>query len=218
MASRWIDGEWCSYEGLVFGDVLDRRRHLRPRKEFNITEQWDRFWCFDFGFDDPFTFHIFAKNPEKEQYVCYRYICHRGRTINEHVDQIKNITIGEPRPKLIVADRNPESISVLEQELGMNIISAKKGPGSIKAGVNILIDMLKNDEIVFLEDSLVEEDPTMVIRKDPIGFIDEAENYRWDLVKKEEIPIGGQDHSIDAVRYLFTHIKANQRVIPFIWE
>lgn len=219
MAKRLIESEWCSFEGLVFGDTLNRTRHLRPRREYinQINDNWERYWCFDFGYDDPFTFHIFAKNPDKEQYVCYKYICHTKRTINEHAEQIKNITIGEPRPKLIVADRNPESISILEQELGMNIISAKKGPGSIKAGCNVLIDMLKNDELVFLEDSLVEEDMTMRSKKQPIGFIEEAENYRWDLNKLEEIPIGGQDHSIDPVRYLFTHIKANSRTVPFIW-
>lgn len=217
MYQRLIRGEWASFEGLVFGDVLDRKKHLRPRAEYNITDEWDRYWCFDFGYDDPFTFHIFAKNPHKEEYVCYRYLCHRERTINEHVEIIKNNTIGEPRPKLIVADRNPESIRILEEQLGMNIISAKKGAGSINAGVNVLIDMLKNDELIFLEDSLVEEDLSMRKKKEPIGFIEEGENYRWDLSKPTEAPIGGQDHSIDPVRYLFTFIKANQRNVPFIW-
>ena len=219
MARRLLDAEWCSFEGLVFGEVLDRNRHLRPRKEYinRINDNWDRYWCFDFGYDDAFTFHIFAKNPDKEEYVCYKYICHTGRTINEHAEQIRDITIGEPRPKLIVADRNPESIAILESELRMNILSAKKGPGSIKAGCNVLIDMLKNDELIFLEDSIVEEDPKMRSKKQPIGFIEEAENYRWDLTKTDEVPIGGQDHCIDAVRYLMTFIKASQKTIPFVW-
>lgn len=218
MVERLINGEWCSYEGLVFADAWDRQQHVRPRAEFNITDDWKRYWCFDFGFEDPFTFHIFAKNPEKEQYVCTKYICKSHKTINEHAEQIKNITIGEPRPSLIVADRNPESISILEQELGMNIISAKKGSGSIKAGINVLIDMLKNKELIFLEDALVEEDMFLRNKKEPIGFPEEVESYRWDINKTEEIPIGGQDHCIDPIRYLFTHIKANNRTIPFIWK
>lgn len=217
MVERMINGEWCSVEGLVFDEAWDRNKHVRPREEFNITDDWDRYWCFDFGFEDPFTFHIFAKNPEREQYVCYKYIHFSHRTINEHAETIKNITIGEPRPKLIVADRNPESISILEQELGMNIVSAKKGAGSVKAGINVLIDMLKNNELIFLEDSLVEEDMFLRGKKEPIGFPEEAENYRWDPNKTEETPVGGQDHCIDPIRYLFTHIKANSRTVPFVW-
>lgn len=218
MARRLIMGEWCSFEGLVFGDALDRSKHLRSSSEFNITDKWDRYWGIDFGFTDPFCFMMFAKNPEKEQYVCYKYIFMTNRTINEHVETIRDITIGEPRPKAIVADRNPESISVLSQELGMNVISAKKGAGSVKAGINILIDMLRNDELIFLDDALVEEDTVLREKKKPIGFIEEGENYRWDLDKKDEVPIGGDEHSIDTARYLFTYLKANQIVVPFIWK
>lgn len=217
MTRRWINAEWCSYEGLVFGEILDRQKHVRPRSEFNITDDWERYWAIDFGFSDPCAVLFFAKNPDKEQYVCYKYIYETNKTIYDHAQTIKNHTLGEPRPKLIVADRNPENISILSQELGMNIISAKKGPGSIKAGINVLTDMLKNNELVFLEDSWAQEDQSLLEKKHPIGFIEEAENYRWDLKKIEEAPIGGQDHAIDACRYLMTHIKANQKVVPFIW-
>lgn len=217
MAERLIKGEWCSFEGLVFGEVLSREKHLRPRHEFDITDDWDRYLAIDFGFTDPFVCMWLAKNPHKEQYVCYRYICMSNETIMTHIDTIKNYMYGEPKPKLIVADRDPESILIMERGLGMSIIQAKKGAESIIAGINVLTDMLKNDQLIFLEDSCVEEDMVMRQGKKPIGFIEEAENYRWDLAKVDEKPIGGDDHCIDALRYVFLHIKANQKIIPFIW-
>lgn len=217
MAERLIKGEWCSFEGLVFGEILSREKHQRPRHEFNISNWPDRYLAIDFGFTDPFVCMWLAKNPDKEQYVCYRYICMSNETIMTHIDTINNYMIGEPRPKLIVADRDPESILMLERGIGMNIVQAKKGASSIIAGINVLTDMLKNEELIFLEDSCVEEDPLMRRDKKPIGFIEEAENYRWDIDKVDEKPIGGDDHCIDALRYLFLEIRASQRLEPFIW-
>jgi phage terminase large subunit len=218
MTARLIEGEWCSFEGIVFGEVWDKTRHVRPASEFDITDRWERYWGIDFGFTDPFVCLMFAKHPDKNLYVCYRTIYRTNRTINEHVETIKNATLGEPKPRLIVADRNPESISILTQALGYNVISAKKGAGSLKTGINVLTDMLKNDELVFLQDSLFEEDPVLRDDKRPVGFEEEVDNYRWDTDKLGEVPIGGDEHAIDAARYLFTHIKANQRVVPFIWS
>jgi hypothetical protein len=216
MSKRLIEGEWCSYEGLVFGDSWDRDKHFRPRSEFNITDDWERYWAIDFGFDDPCCVMFFAKNPHKEQYVCYKYIYQSETDINQLVELIKNHSIGEPRPKLVVADRDPDRISILNQGLGLNVVSAKKGPQSIKAGIDVLISMLRNDEIIILQDSCVSNDEKLIIKKHPIGFEEEVENYRWNPNKPDE-PIGGQDHSIDPSRYLFTNLKANRRIVPFIW-
>lgn len=217
MAERLIEGNWCSFEGLIF-DTWDRKRHLRKRSEFDITPEWERYWGIDFGFSDPFVCLMFAKNPYVEQYVCYRYIYMTGKTTSDHAQTIKRAMMGDPTPKLIVADRDPENIAVLTHELGMNIISTKKYSGSLVAGINILTELIKNDKLIFLQDACFEEDSHLRGAKLPIGFEEEVDNYRWDLDKKEETPINGQDHAIDAARYLFAHIKATQRVIPFIWE
>lgn len=217
MQERLIEGNWCNFEGLVFGDSWVRGKHLRPRRDFDITEDWERYWAIDFGFDQPFVCLMFAKAPDQELYVCYKYIFMSHRTINEHAQDIINATAGDPKPKLIVADRSPESISILSQALGMNIISAKKGNGSVKPSINVLIDMLQKNQLIFLEDSLHEEDPVLKELRKPIGFENEVENYRWDD-NKPDMPIQEDDHAIDAAKYLFTHIKASQRIIPFIWE
>jgi PBSX family phage terminase large subunit len=217
MQKRLIEGEWCSFDGLVYGEVWDRVRHIQSNKLYDIGDHWERYWAVDFGYTSPHAVLMFARNPENGQFVCYRQIIQAGITTKELARKIKDATIAEPRPRAIIADKNPESIAVLTQELGMNVIPAKKGAGSIKAGIDIVISMLKNDQLVFLEDSVFEEDVKLREDKLPIGFQEEVENYAWNP-DKVETPIGENDHALDACRYFCTYIKASQRVVPFIWQ
>lgn len=222
MAKRLIEGEWASFEGLVFGDSWDRTRHTityeRFMREYDIT-YWKRYWAVDFGFNDPMVVSMWARHPERELWIRYRYLYMSDRTINENAETLRAHLLGEPRPELVIADRNPQEIAVLQQALGMNIVTAKKGAGSIKAGINVLTDLIKNDSLLFVLDTVIEEDRRLRSLKKPIGFEEEVENYRWNTNKKttNEEPVGGDDHEIDAVRYLFTHLKASEKKVKFVW-
>jgi len=216
MAKRLIDGEWASYEGLVFGPVWDRSVHIIKQKDVHIDETWDRYWAFDFGFRDPFVFSQWVKDPQSEFYIRNKAIYMTNKTIYDHIDVINRVTFGEPKPVLAVADRNPESITILSRELGINIISAKKGAGSIKSGINILTEMLKQNKIAIMEDAIVEIDPRLEDAKLPIGFEQEVEAYRWNQNKQDE-PVDKDNHEIDAAAYLFTHIKSHIQKVKFIW-
>jgi len=227
MKRRLIDAEWCSYEGSVFGEVWNRSKHVidaNQLAEYEIDETWDRYWTMDFGFDHPFVWALWCKHPHKELYIRTKLIYMSDRTFQEHAETIKLATVGEPRPKFAIADREPQAIAVLTRELGINIISAKKGPGSRVTGANIIYDMLQNDQLLFYADALVEADPRLLQKKKPIGFENEVGNIRWKNpiiadgknTAKEEI-IDADDHEMDSLNYLVTYIKANQRAVPFIW-
>lgn len=220
MAKRLIEGEWCSYEGLVYGEVWNREKHVIDSlqlAEYNINESWERYLTFDFGYDDPFVFALWCKHPEQDLYIRTKLIYMTNRTILEHVEQIKDALIGEPRPKLAIADRNPESISILSNALGINIISAKKGPGSRKTKVNVISDLLKKNQIKFYSDALIESDARLMVKKKPIGFEQEVLNLRWKPDSMNEDLVDGDDHEHDATGYLFTHLQAERKVVPFIW-
>lgn len=220
MTKRLLLAEWCSYEGLAYGEVWNRMNHVidaRELAEYNIDDRWERYWAFDFGYDDPFVFSLWCKHPEQDLYIRTKLIYMTNRTILEHVEAIKDATIGEPRPKLAIADRNPESISILSQALGINIISAKKGAGSRKTKVNVLSDMLKKNQLKFFDDALIETDGRLLAKKKPIGFENEVNNIRWKPGSINEDLLDGDDHEHDAIGYLFTHIQAERRVIPFLW-
>lgn len=222
MARRLLDSEWASFEGLAYGEAWNRRDHTITQEKFaelyDIT-YWDRYWAIDFGYNDPFVCSMFAKHPEMDLYIRYKSVYMTNRTINEHAITIKNFTIGDPKPKLVVADRNPNEIAILSQALGLNIVSARKGPGSRKARVNIINDMLKKNHLLFVLDSVVEDDQRLKDLKKPVGFEEEVENIRWNVDKTStnEDTLDGDDHEENAIGYLFTHLKAEQKIIKAVW-
>lgn len=221
MVKRLIEGEWCSHEGLVYGEVWNPAQHVIDAKqldEYNITDDWDRYWAFDFGFDEPFVWACWVKHPTEELYIQTKLIYMSNRTIMDHVEAIKDATIGEPRPKLAVADRNPESITLLMQGLGVNIISAKKGAGSVATRTNVVYEMLQKNQLKFYNEALIEADRRLLAKKSPIGFENEVLNLRWKPDSLKEERIDGDDHNENAIGYLFSHIKASQRTVPFIWQ
>lgn len=223
MQKRMIEGEWADFEGLVYSDAWDRSKHVISRAQLNEDypnwESWDTYWGIDFGYDDPFVLMVMSKHPDRELYINTKAIYMTNRTILEHCETIQQILIDGPRPKLIVADRNPQEIAILSQALNLNIISAKKGAGSIKTRINVLTDMLKNDQLLFLEDAVVEEDPRLVANRKPLNFADEVEGMTWRSNTKliNDMPNDGNDHAENALAYAMVHIKADQRIVPFIY-
>jgi hypothetical protein len=224
MIKRLIEGEWCDYEGLAFAEVWNPRQHVinaDQLAEYNVDNTWDRYWAIDFGFDDPFTWSEFAKCPYlvdgEELYINTKLIYMSQRTIIEQAASIRQATIGSPLPKLIVADRNPQEIAMLSQALGMNIVSAKKHSGTRIAKVDVIYEMLKKNQLKFYEDALVEVDKRLLRDKRPIGFIQEVGNLRWKENHINEDLVDGDDHQFDGMAYLFLQLKADQKVVPFIW-
>lgn len=221
MIKRMIDGDWCNFEGLAFGDVWNRAKHVihtEALAEYNIDDTWDRYWAIDFGMDEPFVWSQFCKHPNQELYIRTKLIYMSQKSILEQAHDIQMATLGEPPPKLIVADRNPQEIVLLSQALGMNIMSARKGPGTRIAKVDMIYDMLKKDQLKFYADALMEADTRLLAKKKPIGFENEVLNLRWKDGSVNEELIGGDDHEFDAISYLFLQLKAEQRIVPFIWS
>lgn len=211
---RLLDSEWVSAEGLVFGDVWDPTHHVINKDQFyqlvgDDFGTWERYWAIDYGYDDPFVASFWAKHPEEDLYVRYKLIYMTGRTINEHVNTIKEVTLGEPRPKLVVSDRSPGERAILSEALGIHVISAKKGVGSRRTGVNVLTDMLKNRKLVFYKDALVEADKRLLELKRPIGFEEEVLSYAWHPRNPDE-PQDGLDHEC--------YTKDTEVLTPLGWK
>jgi len=96
----------------------------------------------------------------------------------------------------IIADPNPEAIAEMKTKGYYNITPAKKGPGSVKAG----IDHMKEFKIMLTARSH--------------NLKKEFDNYAWQINKHSEEPTGEPiddfNHGIDASRY-WTMANAVQR-------
>ena len=87
----------------------------------------------------------------------------------------------------IIADRNPEAVAEMKAKGYWNIIQATKGPGSIRAG----LDMMKNFTLHITERSK--------------NLKMELDNYEWEKDRRNDMPTGDPvdkyNHAIDAARY-----------------
>ena len=126
--------------------------------------------------------------------ACYRYngalyfkelIYQTGLTNNDIIAKLE--TLGVQRYQMIVADSaEPKSIEDLRRA-GFRIEGAKKGPDSIRNGIDTLLAY------------------DMYITKDSLNTIKELRNYKWATDKdgkQTNIPEGGNEHAIDSIRYV----------------
>lgn len=133
----------------------------------------------DFGFSsDPTTLiecNIDVSN--KRIYINERF-CLQSLTTS----QIYALNKQHANDALIVADSaEPRLISEL-QTLGLNIVPAIKGQGSVTYGISLLLDY------------------DLIVSPESINLIKELNNYCW-LEKKSNTPIDNHNHLIDALRY-----------------
>jgi len=177
-------GERATQRGLIFGDskIVDA-----------FPEECKRlFYGLDFGYTNDPTALIKIGLFRGEIYL-QQLIYKRGLTniinpkrpdqpsIEEYLDQLKI-----PKDVNIWADSSdPKSIADL-QNCGYNVLAVKKGPDSIKYG----IDIMKRYKIN--------------ITKCSIDLIKERNNYKWKSTKSGDVtntPVDVFNHGWDAARY-----------------
>ena len=116
-------------------------------------------------------------------YILDERLYRKGMNNKPLADFINNLEFPET---LVIADSaEPKSIDELRL-YGINVLPAEKGPGSIKQG----IDTVQYQRIS--------------VTKRSVNTIKEYRNYMWITDKDGKIinqPEGGNDHSMDALRY-----------------
>lgn len=110
---------------------------------------------------------------------CYR----TGMKNKQIVDYVQ--ALPEPETLIIADSAEPKSIDEIRDH-GINIVGAEKGPGSVNHG----IDYVQSLRISYTK------------RSTNLGK--EYRNYLWKVDKDGKslnVPVGGFDHALDAVRY-----------------
>lgn len=115
-------------------------------------------------------------------------ICYKNGLSNREISEtLKNV-----EGALVIADSaEPKSIDEIRL-YGINILPAEKGAGSILQGIQYV------------------QDQKISMTKRSVNLIKEYRNYLWQTDKDGKIlnvPEGGYDHILDAVRYALTSLK-----------
>jgi phage terminase large subunit len=144
----------------------------------------------DYGFtNDPTALIEIKKHNNK---VWFRELIYETGLTNTLISKRLN-QLGIPKHAKIYGDSaEPKSNQELRDD-GWNVIDAEKGPDSVRAGIDMMLDF----EVFYTEDS--------------VNIAREQQEYKWALDKNKEPtndPIDDFNHGMDAERYgLWTDSK-----------
>lgn len=146
----------------------------------------------DFGYtNDPTA--IIALYKHNGGYILDEIAYERGLSNK----QIADIFGMQTERAMVIADSSePKSIDELRNVHKLFILPAKKGPGSVNQGIQFV------------------QDQRISVTRRSVNILKEFRSYLWetDLSGKIiNVPVGGLDHCMDAIRYAFE--KANQPLV-----
>lgn len=172
-------GQLGDVEGKIYKDwaIIDGVPHEARLERF----------CLDFGYsNDPSA--LIALYRYNGGFILDEIMYKKGQSNKQIADTIINTEL----EALVVADSaEPKSIDEI-RIYGVNILPAVKGAGSISNGISYI------------------QGQRISVTKRSVNLIAEYRNYLWKIDPKNgrilNIPEGGFDHALDAVRYGMTSL------------
>lgn len=211
---RLLDGIWAAAEGVIYEEWDDAIHVVDP---FAIPQTWDIYWSVDFGFVNPFTWQLWAEDPDGGLWLV-KEIYHTQRTVLQHCATIRDASAGFEEPIEVVCDHDAEDRATLEIELGYSTHAAEK---NVSRGIQAFKERLSTNRLKVFRNSLYERDLDLAKREKPGCFVEEVPQYIWrpkDAVAKRtedgerrDEPLKENDHGCDAARYLVAQIDLRSR-------
>lgn len=182
---RFIDGEWCGAEGLIYdGFNIETDPIDEPPEALTDT----RYVSVDYGTSNPCVFLMWQKGVSGTWYLVDEYYysgrdTHAQKTDYEYLEEFKRF-IENRKPEAVVVDPSAASFIAALRKEGFNVRKAKN---DVLDGIRFTASALKQGKIKIL--------------KSNIKTIEEFSAYCWDERKSEDVPIKESDHCMDALRY-----------------
>lgn len=198
----WFGGYDTNPDGLVYQDVTIGR--------VSLPDDASPMYAVDWGWTDPLSavevFVIEPDDPETEKGTIYiRAEVHGSGIPAKSIATEIDSAMPFARTHTIIADSSePKSIADLQQQ-GFHVIPAKKGAGSIRAGITFI------------------QGYKIVISPDCVGTIADFTSYMWKKSKDGRIlrdPVDLDNHAPDALRYAlerYTPPARTQRSGGVVW-
>lgn len=208
---RYYLGLWVAAEGAIYeyDPQVHELRYGTTRFPFKqIPASWRRIRSIDFGYTKPFVCQWWAIDNDGRMYL-YREIYMSRRLVRDHAAVILLLSKGETYDAT-VADWDAEGRADLER-CGIPTVQAFK---QIENGIEAVQLRMreagdKKARILFMEDSLVEQDEILAEEGHPLRTTAEFDAYvrkkQKDGMDKEE-PIDEYNHGMDAMRYAVAYV------------
>lgn len=221
---RYVKGRWVGAEGMVYEEFDPKKHLITDTDDLPAAEEWqihgtDEYpdgeksifvtppadWrvyrTIDFGYRNPFVCQWWAASPD-DVLVMFRELYVTEELVEDLAPRIKMLSPDGRKISGTFCDHDVEANEVLRRR-GVDTQNAKK---DIEQGIQAVKSKLKpNDrgepELFFLANARCHEaDTQLKLREDPLRTVEEIYEYSWD--EEEEVPEEGNDHGLDAMRYL----------------
>lgn len=168
-------------EGLVY-KVFSREKHIYKTNDFNPLAY---FAGVDFGFNNPAAIIPIKKDKDNHYWIPNEWY-----KTNKTDEEIAEYCASQQFNYVYPDPEAPAAIEAMRRK-GVNIREVTKGKDSIKNGITIVTELLKQERLH--------------IHESCINLIWELETYSYpdkkDQRNSDELPIKENDHALDAIRY-----------------
>lgn len=184
---RYILGEWCMAEGLVY--PFDKEKHCVAELPVEVKEGYGEWYisC-DYGTLNPFSAGLWwVHNGNAIRVKEYYYSGRNNSTMltdEEYYKELENLA-GDRAIRYVIVD--PSAASFIATIRRHNRFSVRKARNDVLPGIRMTASMLKSGIIKIGTDC-----------KDAIR---EFGLYRWDEKVEFDRPIKENDHAMDDIRY-----------------
>ncbi|MDE5884410.1 MAG: PBSX family phage terminase large subunit [Oscillospiraceae bacterium] len=185
---RYIKGLWVLAEGLVYGTVFDKNRHVIEK--YDDSNATDYYISIDYGTLNPCSMGLWAL--EQDKAVRIREYYHDGRkkgvqlTDEEYYAELEKLGDGYPIRHVIIDPSASSFIATIKRHGKFRI---RKANNSVIDGIRNTMTLLEHDKILICECC------KDIIREFSLYRWDDKKSYEKDTVIKEN------DHAMDDMRY-----------------
>ena len=179
---RYILGQWCMAEGLVY--AFDRKKHITE----DIPQNGRYYISVDYGTRNPFSAGLWCVSGGRA--VRIREFYHNGRklermlTDEEYYRKLEALAGDKPVERVIV---DPSAASFIAAIRAHGRFSVRKAKNEVLAGIGLVSEFLQAGVLQFTPQC------TDTIRE--FGL------YRWEDKEERDAPCKENDHAMDDVRY-----------------
>lgn len=182
-------GNWGTAEGLIFTNVTQRLIRQEELQGLECVQG------LDFGYtNDPSAFNISYVDKVNKRIFVYDGFYEKGLPNAEIAEKIKSMLAHK---HMTTADSSePKSIDYIRAK-GVSISAAQKGPDSVNAGIDFLLEY------------------EIIVNSHLVEFMTEFYNYSWAVDKNNKPtnkPIDDFNHFIDSLRYAVERIRIGQEI------
>lgn len=180
---RYISGEWCMAEGLVYS-FFDEKKHTTDI----VPEEGRWFISCDYGTINPFSAGLWCVADGKAVRVKEYYFDsrkhHRQQTDAEYYEQLLKLAGNHVIESVIV---DPSAASFIELIRRSGRFSVRRARNDVLSGIRLTARLLQSGKLL--------------IGTDCGDSIREFGLYVWDEKATEDRPLKTNDHAMDDIRY-----------------